>query len=129
MIIKMLQFSILVFLLTGCRDSSHSAATDGITKHLDVEQAKKIIEEKSDLIIIDVRTPEEWSDGSLPGTINIDVKASDFESKVNELDKSRTYMVHCRSGKRSTKAVGIMEKNGFTNIYHLDGGYLAWNKK
>ena len=129
MIIKMLQFSILVFLVVGCKDSSQREGTDGITKHLNVEEAKKVIEEKSDLIIIDVRTPEEWSDGSLPGTINIDVKASDFESKVNELDKSRTYLVHCRSGKRSTKAVGIMEKYGFTDIYHLDGGYLAWTKK
>ena len=129
MIIRILQFSIFVFLILGCKDTSINSESSDVITNLNVTEAKKLIGDRDDLIIIDVRTPEEWSEGSLPETINIDVKASNFEEKVNQLDKSKTYLVHCRSGKRSARAVKIMEKNGFTDIYHMDGGFLAWNKK
>lgn len=124
MVIRISYSILLILSMLACKTDNYQS----ITKHVNVEEAKKLIENRPDLLIIDVRTPEEWKEGSLPGTINIDVKADDFEQNIMKLDTSKTYLVHCRSGKRSTKAVGIMEKNGFSHIYHLDGGYLAWKK-
>ncbi|NNF33541.1 MAG: rhodanese-like domain-containing protein [Saprospiraceae bacterium] len=129
MTIRILQVSVLVLFLLGCKDVPYNSYSSDITTGVNVEEAKKLIKERSDLIIVDVRTPQEWEAGSLPGTINIDVKANDFESQIKKLDSSDTYLVHCRSGARSTKAVKVMEEQGFKNIYHLDGGFLAWTKK
>jgi rhodanese-related sulfurtransferase len=126
---RILQFTVLMLFLLGCKDVPYNSYSSDITTGVNVEEAKKLIEEHSDLIIVDVRTPKEWEAGSLPGTINIDVKANDFESQIKKLDTSETFLVHCRSGARSSKAVKIMEDQGFKNIYHLDGGFLAWTKK
>jgi rhodanese-related sulfurtransferase len=61
--------------------------------------------------------------------MNIDVNAPDFAQKVKALDKSKTYLVHCRSGKRSVQACGEMEGFGFGRLYNLDGGISAWTAR
>ena len=124
-----LMMALVLFMISCKSDTSQEKSESSIVKNLTVEESEKLIQERPDIIILDVRTPQEWREGSLPNTVNIDVKADDFTDKVNKLDKNKTYLVHCRSGKRSTKAVGIMEKNGFKDIFHMDGGYLAWKKK
>ncbi len=77
-------------------------------------------------VILDVRTPEEFSSGHLPGAINVDFEAPDFSSKIATLDKSLPYAVYCRSGNRSGQAVALMTADGFTSTYHLAGGIGAW---
>ena len=79
-----------------------------------------------DVVIVDVRTPEEVAQGKIKGAININVNGSDFAQKITELDKEKTYLVYCRSGMRSARACNILCNKGFTKVVNLEGGYLAW---
>ena len=76
--------------------------------------------------IVDVRTPEEYAQGHLPGAVNVDVSSPDFAAQIATLDPSAPYAVYCRSGNRSGVAVATMAEQGFTNAYHLGGGIGAW---
>lgn len=89
-------------------------------------QAQKVIAKTPGLVILDVRTPDEFRDGHIKGAINIDFYARDFQHRINELDKSVPYFVYCRSGRRSGVTIKQMQKTGFTNILHLENGINAW---
>lgn len=79
--------------------------------------------------LVDVRTPEEFAEGHLPGAANIDWQADDFREKAAEsLDKGRPVMVYCRSGKRSAAAAARLDGMGF-RTYNLLGGYLKWTEE
>lgn len=73
-------------------------------------------------MILDVRTPEEIAEGYLEGAVFVDFKADDFSEKVQELDKTADYIVHCRSGQRSEKAIALMSELGFTGELVNGGG-------
>jgi rhodanese-related sulfurtransferase len=79
------------------------------------------------VVILDVRTPGEFNSGYIPGAINIDIYAADFQSRVQKLDKSKTYLVYCRSGARSSNAGNFMVTNGFKQVHNLKGGMMAWS--
>ncbi len=77
--------------------------------------------------IIDVRTPEEFSQGHLANAINIDWKNTEtFKSKLAALDKTKPTLVYCKKGPRSTSASEYMHDAGFKEIYELDGGIVNW---
>ncbi len=77
-------------------------------------------------IIIDVRTPGEVAEGYVKGTDKfIDYNGANFEEQIMQLDKDKTYVVYCRSGNRSTKALNTMAENGFKKLYELEGGITA----
>lgn len=107
--------------LFGC-----SAQTEGI-KSLTVKEYAKAIEDTA-IVRLDVRTAEEFAEGHIAKTLNIDVLKNDFESKaVAMLPKNHIIAVNCRSGKRSKNAARILVKNGF-KVIELDGGYNDWVK-
>ncbi|MBU3692815.1 MAG: rhodanese-like domain-containing protein [Candidatus Nanopelagicaceae bacterium] len=103
--------------LTGC--SSSGSATN-----MDVNEFLAQISEPG-VVIVDVRTPEEFAAGHLLGAVNLDVSSANFESQIAELDKSGTYAIYCRSGNRSTIASGKMSDAGFTNLYNFNKGGFA----
>lgn len=72
-----------------------------------------------DYVVVDVRTPEEYTPAHVKGAVHIDIKHSSFESKLRGLDKSKSYKVYCRSGNRSGKAIDIMKGHGFKNLENL----------
>ena len=76
--------------------------------------------------ILDVRTQKEFSDGHIPGAVNI--PHTELESRIAELSgqKNSTIVLHCRSGARATTADKILRDNGFTRITELDGHMLGW---
>ena len=76
--------------------------------------------------VLDVRTEAEYKEGHLPGALLMDVNKPDFKEKVAQLDKSKTYLIYCKLGRRSEKALKILYNAGYKNTYHLKGGYLAW---
>jgi rhodanese-related sulfurtransferase len=78
------------------------------------------------LIILDVRTPEEFAEGHLEGARMIDFYTDDFADRVAELDPDVPYLVYCRSGSRSGQTVAIMEELGFTDVADVDGGIMSW---
>lgn len=104
-------------LLTGC-SSSGSATNMGAADFI-----AKIGE--PGVVVVDVRTPEEFAAGHLQGAVNIDVSASTFDSQIAALDKDVVYAVYCRSGNRSTIAVGKMSDAGFTNLFNFNQGGFA----
>ena len=76
--------------------------------------------------IVDVRTPEEFAEGHIARSVNIDVNGAKFMEKTHaKLDKSKPVAVYCRSGKRSAKAARMLAKEGF-DVINLDGGIIAW---
>ncbi len=82
---------------------------------------------ENNTVIIDVRTAGECQAGMIPNALHIDIMSGQFASKIQELDKDKTYLVYCRSGNRSASACGAMESQGFTNCYNLIGGVGACN--
>lgn len=106
--------------------------SESVYKNLDAIKTKaiiaKFIKEKKTLIIIDVRTKEEYDREHFPKAKLINFFGSDFEKKLKGLDKSKAYLLHCQSGGRSRGALRKMQKLGFKEVYHLDGGILAWKK-
>ncbi len=76
--------------------------------------------------VLDVRTPEEFSGGALAKAINVDWNGSDFESGIAKLDKSKPVFVYCLAGARSASAAKKMRKDGFTQVFELDGGIIKW---
>ncbi len=79
--------------------------------------------------LIDVRTPEEFDFQKIENAKNINLNDSDFESKIDLLDKKKPVLVYCKAGGRSSIAVKKMTELGFTEIYELEGGILNWNDK
>lgn len=94
-------------------------------KHVKADEASKIIADGK-VAVIDVRTPDEFKDGHIKGAKNIDIMGNDFEAQLGKLDKTQPTLVHCQAGGRSTRALPIFEKLGFTNLIHLDEGFGGW---
>lgn len=120
----------------GCTTTteSESGALDQQTQApvietISAQEAFDLIQENAgnaDFVIVDVRTAEEFAGGHIENAVNIDYYASTFESDINALDKDKEYLIYCRSGSRSGKALDIMEDLGFQEVYDLGGGIVAW---
>ncbi len=78
------------------------------------------------LVVLDVRTPEEFADGHIAGSANVDFYAADFLDRLDTLDKDTPYFVYCRSGNRSASTVQAMRDLGFSEVYELGGGVITW---
>ena len=94
---------------------------------LNVDQSKEwVIGNKgSEVIILDVRQPEEYRSGHLPGAVFIPLP--DLINKVGELDHTKPILTYCRSGNRSRAAAALLLSDGFSKVYSMDGGITAWN--
>jgi rhodanese-related sulfurtransferase len=79
---------------------------------------------RKDFVIIDVRTPEEYADGHIENAINLDYYFKAFEDELNKLDKNKTYLIYCRSARRSGMALDTMKAVGFTKVYNMLGGII-----
>ena len=82
--------------------------------------------QRPNAVVIDVRTAEEYAAGHIPGALHMDVQKEDFTSQIQALDKSKTYLLYCKSGRRSEKALNILYNEDYKKAYHLKGGILAW---
>ena len=92
--------------------------------NITIEQAKFLIESKPSLIILDVRTQEEYDSDHIEGAILIPV--DEIEGRLDELSKNDELLVYCQTGNRSTNAVNILQANGFTKIFHMNDGITGW---
>lgn len=91
-------------------------------------QANQVLEifnkKDPDYVLIDVREPEEWEMGVIPNIVKISL--GDLEEKLPELDKSKKYIMVCRSGARSNFASSIMLDSGFSDVSNFSGGMISW---
>lgn len=94
----------------------------------DISAEQLIAADKSDWLILDVRTEKEYNAGHVPGAVNIShSEIAENMSKLSEY-KDKTVVVYCRSGFRAGKAADVLLSHGFTQVKHLDGDMLNWEK-
>jgi rhodanese-related sulfurtransferase len=118
--------------LVACRQASPTEESEVAgyameVRHVDAAGAAEVIEEAG-TVVLDVRTPSEYSSGHVPGAINIDFNEADFESRLDTLDREPMYVVYCRSGYRSSRALKVLGRLRFRLVVHLAGGMTAWEK-
>ncbi len=82
-----------------------------------------------DLVIIDVSTPREYEALHLKGAINVNLFSRFFKSRLDVMDKSRTYVIYCKMGGRSKIAKKLMQRLGFRKVYNIVGGTLLWREE
>ncbi|MDX2174581.1 MAG: thioredoxin domain-containing protein [Bacteroidota bacterium] len=109
----------------GSGNNSNDSAARAINTTISVDDFESKLLENPQLI--DVRTPEEFSEGHLKGAVNFNINADDFETEIAKLDKHKPVLVYCLSGGRSSSAAEVMGENGFMEVYNLQGGIMKWN--
>ena len=94
---------------------------------ISIEKAKEWVADKkeAEFVLLDVRQPEEYRTGHLPGAVFIPLP--DLIDKVGELDPAKAVLAYCRSGNRSRAAAAFLLSQGFSKVYSMDGGIIAWN--
>ena len=97
-----MKFAIGLLCLAFAQSGTHSMAAD-----------------LSKVVILDVRTPAEYKENHLQNAVQIDFKEPDFKEKIQQLDKSKTYKVYCRSGNRSGQAIQLMKSLGFRDVENM----------
>lgn len=113
--------------LGACGDSGDATATKPRLELTSVSDVAEIITSPpDDLVILDIRTADEFAAGHIAGAVNIDYYGSDFEAKLRSLDLEVPYVMYCNSGNRSANALALMDSIGFQEVYELDGGIQAW---
>ena len=118
--------TLLLLVISGCAAGNRSVAD------LTPAEAEKMIktnQRDSAFVILDVRTPEEFNSGHLAGAVNVDYRSSDFQNKIDELSKSRTYLLYCRTGHRSANALSLMKSKGYQRVYNMLGGITRWREE
>jgi len=101
------------------------AASAKSFRNVDVAEWEKLRKDPK-VVVLDVRTAEEFAEGHMPGAINLDIRGGKFAETLAGLDKSKTYLVHCAVGGRSAKACGQMDGLKFEKVVNLSGGITAW---
>ena len=126
--------------IAGCSDSTDSAdgadtaeSTDGAATAAGVrlvspeDGAAIQADPPAELVVLDVRTPEEFAEGHLEDAVMIDFYADGFADEIAQLDPDAPYLLYCRSGNRSGQTAALMRDLGFTDVAEIDGGIQAWN--
>ena len=107
--------------LAGC-----SSTAEAVVETVPPADAEAVLVENGDAVLLDIRTPEEYSEARIDGSENIDFYEPDFADRLAELDPDGTYVVYCRSGNRSGQALEIFRDLGFNEVYEIDGGIINW---
>lgn len=118
---KMRLFAVLfvLFAATAC------AQGGDYYKNITAEQAQEALS-AGKVVVLDIRTPAEFVESHIKGGINIDFYSPQFKASLGELNRDTTYLVYCRSGNRSGKAMAAFGELGFKNILHLKNGFADW---
>ena len=97
-----------------------------IIRDIDATEMHQLISENTDATVLDVRTQGELAGGMLPNAKHIDFYSSDFNDQLSKLDKNKPVFVYCAVGGRSGKAMRMMKKMEFKEVYNLKGGFPTW---
>jgi len=93
---------------------------------ISIEEAMLLIETRPNLVIVDVRTPEEYETGYIEGAVNLCVTC-DAQELLDNLNPDDEILLYCRTGIRSATAARILNENGYQKVYNMLGGITAWN--
>ena len=92
---------------------------------INADQLNKMIADQQP-VVIDIRTPREFAAGHIAGAINIDYFADDFKRELAKLKRDNQYVLHCKSGSRSSRALVTMRELGFAEVVHFASGFDSW---
>jgi rhodanese-related sulfurtransferase len=112
-------------------DSSAAASVEapaGITLVSPADAEAFLADAPDDVVILDVRTPEEFAEGHIEGAVNIDIYEPTFADDIDALERDVPYVVYCRSGNRSGQATTLMADLGFESVQDVDGGVVSWSE-
>lgn len=107
-----------------------SILLSGLSVHaqnIEMDQLMKLTEKTP--ILIDVRTTEEYKEGTIPGAMNLNIHEEEFTRIIRHFPKDRELIVFCQSGERSTEAYELLKSLGFEKVSQLSGGYEHWKKR
>ena len=130
---KLIRFAALALIIAALPLSAADAPPGGkppavaTVRNVGVEEFDRLRAEKH-AVVLDVRTEKEFKAGHIPGAINLDFNSGEFAKKFGQLDKGKTYLVHCASGGRSAKASSQMTQGAFSNVVNLETGFRGWEK-
>lgn len=129
-------FSVLLtfcFVLSCIAQSANApSGKTTVIKKLSPKEAYDLVQARKgtpNFVVLDVRTPEEFESGHVEGAININYHSETFVEELNKLDKNKSYLVYCRTGRRSGDTVGIMTRQGFGELYRIDGDISGWKSQ
>ena len=114
--------------VSGCMASAEKATEQSVSPR----QFKLLLDEHRgdpNVVLLDVRTPQEYKNGHIEGALLVDFYANDFVDRLKALDRQKSYLIYCRSGNRSAKTLAIFEKLGFHHSYHLATGIKGWSRE
>ncbi len=121
---------VAIILASGCAQYTQNQETPTQTiENVTPQEAFTLIQDNKnnpEFVILDVRTPEEFAEGYIENAILIDYYSESFRNELNQLDKTKMYLIYCRSGNRSGKALDIMEELNFREVYNMTGGIIEW---
>ena len=112
--------------ITESTNQQKTAQTAEI-RRVEVEAFSKALTEQGS-VLLDVRTARELESGHIKNAINLDFHASDFETMVPKLDKSKNYLIYCAGGARSALACKKMKQMGFSKLIDLAPGFSGWKQ-
>lgn len=113
---------LFVAIVSGCL-SSTTPSEKGKYVDVSVQQGKEMID-NGEVFLLDVRTQEEYNEDHISGSTLIPVQ--ELEARLSELPRDKKILIYCRSGNRSVTASKTLEKNGFTQIFNMQGGITEW---
>ena len=120
---------LLLGVFSGCSNKNNNKATTESLKvsinNITPEEAKKRLDTENEIILLDVRTKEEYETGHIEKAILMPLDTLASESQKNLEDKEANIFVYCRSGSRSSAAAEILIELGYKNVYNL-GGIIDW---
>jgi rhodanese-related sulfurtransferase len=119
--------TVLALLLFTTGFAQESKSDEVTIKRVDKKAFKSAIQ-SGDYILFDVRTVEEYMEGHIEGAKSLNVLDDQFDKTISNIDKSYKYLIYCKSGGRSAKALQKMKEAGFTHVLELEGGYQNWSK-
>ena len=115
---KLLPFVLSLMLLSSCGTPGSSSSG---YRQISMDEAVKMMKDEKNYIILDVRRPDEYAEGHIPGAINVPNEEIGSAEIAELPDKSQMILVYCRSGRRSKEAAGKLVKLGYTNIVEFGG--------
>ncbi|KAA3629022.1 MAG: rhodanese-like domain-containing protein [Bacteroidetes bacterium] len=110
---------------TGNAVLVENQAETTVHKNVSANEFKQLIA-NGDVVVVDVRTPNEYAQGHIKGAKLINLYDPNFNAQIAQLDKGATTLVYCRSGRRSASAMRKMKSAGLNTVYNLSGGLGAW---
>jgi rhodanese-related sulfurtransferase len=114
---------VVLLLVTACSSGSDTATIELVSP---ADAAQVIEDDPAGLVVLDIRTPEEFNEARLADAVNVDFYDADFADQLDALDKNDPYVMYCRSGNRSSEAIKTMKDLGFVEVYEIDGGIANW---